>query len=84
MMFRIRCVPFVAFAERSFACPLVLLAAAACCIFYPIYEAGGHILYILSHLVRCQTAESRDEAVLDTVKEVMPPQDMVGAHPLKN
>jgi hypothetical protein len=50
---------------------------------YPIIEAGPHIMNILSHLVRCQTAESRDDAVLDTVKAVMPPEDMVGAHPLK-
>jgi len=28
----------------------------------------------MCHLVRCQTTESRDEAVLDTVKDVMPPQ----------
>lgn len=58
------------------------LLASACCILYPIIEAGPHILNILSHLVRCQTAESRDEAVLDTVKAVMPPEDMVGAHPV--
>eukprot|EP00775_Hariotina_reticulata_P003269 gene3269-3546_t len=60
------------------------LLASACCIFYPIVEAGSHIMYILSHLVKCQTAESRDDAVLHTVKDVMPPQDMVGAHPLNN
>ncbi|WIA11581.1 hypothetical protein OEZ85_011686 [Tetradesmus obliquus] len=59
------------------------LLASACCILYPIIEAGPHILNILSHLVRCQTAESRDEAVLDTVKAVMPPEDMVGAHPVR-
>lgn len=59
------------------------LLASACCILYPIVEAGSHILNILGHLVRCQTQESRDEAVLDTVKDVMPPQDMVGAHPVK-
>jgi len=59
------------------------LCASACCIFYPVFEAGGHIWNILCHLARCQTTESRDEAVLDTVKDVMPPQDMVGAHPLK-
>jgi hypothetical protein len=50
---------------------------------YPIIEAGPHIMNILSHLMRCQTAESRDEAVADTVKSVMPPEDMVGPHPVK-
>eukprot|EP00878_Enallax_costatus_P017535 GHUV01018420.1.p1 GENE.GHUV01018420.1~~GHUV01018420.1.p1 ORF type:complete len:502 (+),score=164.21 GHUV01018420.1:1083-2588(+) len=60
------------------------LLASACCIFYPIWEARDHIMFILSHLVKCQTVESRDEAVLHTVKDVMPPEDMVGAHPLKN
>lgn len=59
------------------------LLASACCIFYPIVEAGSHILNILSHLVRCQTAESRDDAIRDAAKDVLPPQDMVGAHPLK-
>lgn len=58
------------------------ILASACCIFYPIVEAGPHIMNILSHLVRCKTAETREEAVLDTVKDVMPPQDMVGAHPV--
>lgn len=37
-------------------------------------EAGSHIWNILCHLARCQTMESREEAVLDTVKDVMPPQ----------
>jgi hypothetical protein len=50
------------------------LLASACCIFYPIFEAGPHIFNIMSHLMRCQTQESRSEAAHDTVKEVMPPQ----------
>ena len=50
------------------------LLASACCIFYPVVEAGSHIWNIMVHLARCQTTESRDEAVLDTVKDVMPPQ----------
>jgi hypothetical protein len=50
------------------------LLASACCIFFPVVESGKHILNIMQHLVRCQTMESREEAVLDTVKEVMPPK----------
>lgn len=50
------------------------LLASACCILYPIIEAGPHILNIISHLIRCQTQETREEAVLDTVKDVMPPK----------
>lgn len=50
------------------------LLASACCIFYPIWEARDHIMFILGHLVKCQTVEPRDEAVLHTVKDVMPPE----------
>jgi hypothetical protein len=38
----------------------------------------------MCHLARCQTMESREEAVLDTVKEVMPPQGEGGGGRLVN
>jgi len=59
------------------------LLASVTCILFPIYESLPHIGKILGNCAKCSPAEDRNEAIMDAAKDVLPPQDMVGPHPVK-